>query len=172
MHANVTDGTDTLTTSAAVDLPTDQFAHVAAIAAARDGGQARLAVVVDGIERAASTGTLGAVTGGGAIRLGPGPTGFRGVLDEVRFSSVARSHFHPALGESDDSYRERLALFRRWELPAPSGLQAVLNRLVPVLEQGWPSRSSSTNTDSPFHSGGVVLRVRPHALAPMEWIRR
>lgn len=168
VRANVTDGTDTLTTSAAVDLPTDRFSHVAAVLV-RDGGQARLAVVVDGIERAASTGPLGAVTGGGAIRLGPGPTGFRGVLDEVRFSSVARSHFHPALGESDDSYRERLALFRRWELPTPRGLQAVLNRLVPELD-GVADPFVVDDTDSPFHSGGVVLRVRPKALAPMESI--
>lgn len=168
LRANVTDGTDTLTTSAAVDLPTDRFSHVAAVLV-RDGGQARLAVVVDGIERAASTGSLGAVTGGGAIRLGPGPTGFRGALDEVRFSSVARSHFHPALGESDDSYRERLGLFRRWELPAPRGLQAVLNRLVPELD-GVADPFVVDDTDSPFHSGGVVMRVRPKALAPMESI--
>ena len=168
VRANVTDGTDSLTTAAAVDLPTDRFSHVAAVLA-RDGSQARLAVIVDGIERAASTGPLGAVTGGGAIRLGPGPTGFLGVLDEVRFSSVARNHFHPALGESDDSYRERLALFRRWELPTSSGLQAVLNRLVPVLD-GVAEPFVVDDTDSPFYSGAVVLRVRPHALAPMETI--
>ena len=99
----------------------------------------------------------------------PDPPGFRGVLDEVRFSSVARSHFHPVLGESDDSYRERLALFRRWELPAPRGLQAVLNRLVPELD-GVADPFVVDDTDSPFHSGGVVLRVRPQALAPMESI--
>lgn len=168
VRAAVTDGTESVVVAAAVDLPPDRFSHVAAVLA-RDGASARLAVVVDGVERASTTGPLGAVTGGGAIRLGPGPTGFLGTLDEVRFSSVPRTHFHPALGESDDSYRKRLALFRRWELPTPAGLQAVVNRLVPVLN-GVADPFIVDDTDGAARTGGVVLRVWPRILAPMESI--
>ncbi|WP_419707433.1 LamG-like jellyroll fold domain-containing protein [Promicromonospora sp. NFX87] len=166
VRATVSDGATSLSATAAVDLPTDRFSHVAAVLA-RDGGTARLSVVVDGLERAVDAGPLGAVTGGGAVRLGPGGTGFRGTLDEVRFSTVARTHFHPALGESDESYRARLTLFRRWELPTPSGLQAALNRLVPVLD-GVPEPLVVDDTDGAARGGGVVLRVWPRALALME----
>lgn len=168
VRATVADGTDTLVASAAVDLPLERFSHVAAVLE-RDGTTARLAVVVDGRERAASTGPLSAVTGGGAIRLGPGPTAFLGTLDEVRISAVARRHFHPALSESDDAYRERLALFRRWELPTPSALQSVLNRLVPELN-GVAAPFVVADEDSPIRGGGMVVRVRPRTLAPMESI--
>jgi hypothetical protein len=166
VRATVSDGAASLTATADVDLPTDRFSHVAAVLA-RDGSTARLSVVVDGLERASDAGPLGAVTGGGAVRLGPGATGFRGTLDEVRFSSVARTHFHPALGESDESYRARLILFRRWELPTPPGLQAALNHLVPVLD-GIPDPLVVDDTDGAARDGGVVLRVWPHALALME----
>lgn len=168
VRATVSDGSASLTATAAVDLSTDRFSHVAAVLA-RDGGTARLSVVVDGVERASDAGPLGAVTGGGAVRLGPGATGFRGTLDEVRFSSVARTHFHPVLGESDESYRARLTLFRRWELPTPSGLQAALNHLVPVLD-GVPDPLVVDDTDGAARGGGVVLRVWPRALALMESI--
>jgi hypothetical protein len=168
VRATVSDGAASLTATAAVDLPTDRFSHVAAVLA-RDGGTARLSVLVDGLELASDSGPLGAVTGGGAVRLGPDATGFRGTLDEVRFSSAARPHFHPALGESDESYRARLALFRRWELPTPSGLQAALNHLVPAID-GVADPLVVDDTDGAARTGGVVLRVWPHALALMESI--
>jgi hypothetical protein len=168
VRATVDDGTASLVAAAAVDLPTERFSHVAAVVA-RDGGDARLSVVVDGVERAAVSGPLGAVTGGGAVRLGPGATGFRGTLDEVRFSAVARAHLHPVLGESDESYRARLVLFRRWELPTPPGLQAALNHLVPVLD-GVPDPLVVDDTDGAARTGGALLRVWPHALALMESI--
>jgi hypothetical protein len=167
VRATVDDGTTALSVSAAVDLATDRFSHVALVLA-RDGGTARLSVVVDGLEQGLVTGALGAVQGGDVV-LGPDASGFRGKIDEVRISGVARAHFHPALGESDESYRRRLALFRRWELPTPGGLQAVLNRLVPQIA-GVADPFVVDDTDDPAHSGGVVLRVWPDAIAPMESI--
>ena len=174
--ASVTDGTATLTAAAPVDLPTDRFSHVAAVLS-RTGPVAgpvspsRLTVLVDGVERGAATGTLGAVAGpltsAGDVVLGPDATGFRGTLDEVRISRVARTGFHPALGESDEGYRARLALFRRWMLPTPSGLQAGLNRLVPSID-GIADPFVVDDTAGPARSGGVVLHVWPDAVAPMD----
>lgn len=168
VRATVDDGATALSVSAAVDLSTDRFSHVALVLA-RDGAVSRLSVVVDGVESAATTGALGAIAAVGDVVLGPDASGFRGTVDEVRISSVARAHFHPALGESDDSYRARLALFRRWELPTPAGLQAVLNRLVPVVA-GLTDPFVVDDMDGPAHSGGLVLRVWPQAIGPMESI--
>jgi len=167
VRATVDDGAVALTVSAAVDLSTDRFTHVALVLA-RDGGDARLSVHVDGVEQASTSGALGAIGAGavgsaGDVVLGPDASGFRGTIDEVRISSVARTHFHPALGESDESYRSRLALFRRWELPTPAGLQAVLNRLVPVVD-GIADPFVVDDTDGPARSGGTVLHVWPAAL--------
>ncbi|MBD8059992.1 LamG domain-containing protein [Cellulomonas sp. JH27-2] len=168
VRATVDDGTVALSVSAAVDLSTDRFTHVALVLS-RDGADARLAVVVDGVEQAATSGALGAVGTAGDVVLGPDASGFRGTIDEVRISSVARTHFHPVLGESDESYRSRLALFRRWELPTPGGLQAVLNRLVPVVD-GIADPFVVDDTDGPARSGGTVLRVWPAALGLAESI--
>lgn len=168
VRVTVDDGTAALTAAAAVDLPTDRFSHVALVLS-RTGADARLAVVVDGVEHAATAGPLGALAGPGDLVLGPDATGFRGTLDEVRVSAVARTGFHPALGESDDSYRARLALFRRWELPTPAGVQAVLNRLVPELD-GVADPFVVDDTDGPARTGGVVLRVWPDQVAPMDAI--
>ncbi|MBO3103835.1 LamG-like jellyroll fold domain-containing protein [Cellulomonas fengjieae] len=168
VRATVDDGTTALSVSAAVDLPTERFTHVALVLA-RDAGSSRLSVVVDGLESAVATGVLGAVQGPGDVVLGPDASGFRGSLDEVRLSSVARRHFHPVLGESDDSYRRRLALFRRWELPTPARLQAVLNRLVPVVD-GVADPFVVDDTDGPAWTGGTVLRVWPEAVPSMESI--
>ncbi len=174
VRASVSDGAARLTASAAVDLPTGRFSHVAAVLSRIDpmtGPASRLAVLVDGVERATASGALGPVVGplttAGDVVLGSDPPGFLGTLDEVRISRVARTGFHPALGESDESYRARLALFRRWELPTPSGLQAVLNRLVPSID-GVTDPFVVDDTDGPAHTGGVVLRVWPDAVAPME----
>ena len=165
VRATVDDGSTALVVSAAVDLPTDRFSHVALVLAPGTG-TARLSVAVDGLEKAVGTGTLGAVQGGDVV-LGPDVSAFRGAVDEVRITGAARTHFHPALGESDEGYRRRLALFRRWELPTPGGLQAVLNRLVPEVG-GVADPFVVDDTDGPAQSGGVVLRVWPAAIAPME----
>ena len=167
VRAKVNDGAVILSVAAAVELATDRFSHVALVLA-RTGGTARLSVVVDGLEQGSVTGALGTLTGG-SVLLGPDTSGFRGIIDEVRISGAARAHFHPTLGESDESYRRRLALFRRWELPIPAGLQAVLNRLLPQIG-GVTHPFIVDDTDAPARSGGVMLRVWPVALAPMESI--
>ena len=56
-----------------------------------------------------------------------------GVVEEVRFSSVARTDFHPVLGENDASYRQRLRFFRRWVLPLVHNRQTVQALLTPGI---------------------------------------
>lgn len=164
--------TEDLTVSADVDLPTDRFSHVAAVLT-RHGAKAesRLSIYVDGVERAWKTGKFGALIGDAPVVLGPAKTGFRGALDEVRISSVARTDFHPVLGESDKSYRARLTLFRRWELPTPANLQAVLNRLVPELNQ-IKDPFIVDDTIGAVRRGVVVMRVWPNTVAPLQSLDR
>ncbi|MEO5878206.1 MAG: LamG domain-containing protein, partial [Streptosporangiaceae bacterium] len=117
----VSDGTlPPLTLFADLSLPTDAFSHLAGVL---DGSAKVLRLHVDGVLRAsASVGSLGAVKNTAPLRIGPGGSGFRGVLDEVRISAVARADFAPVLGEADEHYRRRLRVFRRWTLPTPANL--------------------------------------------------
>ena len=72
------------------------------------------------------------------VRFGStaGGNGFGGAIDEVRISRVARTTFHPALGEDDDAYRARLRIFRRWVLPTPANLVAMINEAAPLKRSG------------------------------------
>ncbi|MFE5587282.1 LamG-like jellyroll fold domain-containing protein, partial [Kitasatospora sp. NPDC056531] len=122
------DGTIPVELFADLSLPTDRFSHLAAVLD-RAGGQVTL--FVDGALRDRKpVGTLGAVRNTADLRIGPGHTGFRGTVDEVRLSSVARADFFPALGEGTEHYRNRLRIFRRWTLPTPSNLAEILNATV------------------------------------------
>lgn len=166
VRATITDGATTLTAVAALDLPTDRFTHVAAVL---DRTAGTWTVLVDGVPTGITDASALGAVGGSDITLGPAGTGFAGLLDEVRLSSTARSGFHPVLGESDERYRARLGLFRRWVLPTPETVTAVLNALVPELD-GVAAPFVVTDLDDPMHVGHQVLRVWPAALSPHQTI--
>lgn len=150
-----------------LNLADEQFHH---FAATLDRTQQRLRLFVDGIERAnTAISDLADVTNGEPILWGRSHVGhqFFGVLDEVRFSSVARSQFHPVLGESDTAYRQRLGLFERWFLPTPQNLLDNLNRLVRVLQLQSGSFVTLENpfeieeTDRPILHASQLVRLLP-----------
>lgn len=171
VRATIGDGALTLQVSAAADLPTDRFSHVAAVLR-RDPARPLAdswSLVVDGVEVATTpAGGLGAV-GTGDVLIGPAASGYVGAVDETRLSSVGRSHFAPALGEADEHYRRRLELFRRWALPAPGNLTAILNRLVPVID-GIADPFVVTDVDDPIQGGHQLVRVWPREVAPLQGI--
>jgi hypothetical protein len=171
VRATISDGAQTLQVSAAAGLPTDRFSHVAAVLR-RDPTRPladRWSLVVDGVELAsAPAGGLGAVATGDVV-IGPAASGYVGAIDETRLSSVARDEFAPALGEADEHYRRRLELFRRWALPTPGNLTAILNRLVPVID-GSADPFVVTDVDDPIQGGHRLVRVWPREVAPLQGI--
>ncbi|MEU9336568.1 AHH domain-containing protein [Streptomyces sp. NPDC048290] len=80
---------------------------------------------------------------------------------------MARRSFAPVLGEDDDHYRRRLGIFRRWTLPTPAALTAVLNHVVGTIG-GVADPLVVDDTDSPADRGHLVVRVVPVALPPGE----
>jgi hypothetical protein len=144
-----------------VSLDTDRFTHLAATLD-RAAGQARL--FVDGaLLDAAAIDGLGALTPAEPLRIGPAGSGFRGRIDEVRLSSVARTDFFPTLGEGDEHYRRRLEPFRRWSLPTPAGLQELVNAVAgPVGGMADPFVLSDGD-DEPVRTA-LPIRVVPASL--------
>ena len=115
-----------------LNLADGNFHHLAGIL---EGPLGRARLFIDGVECArAATGSLSALTSAEPIRIGQGAAGnqFAGILDELRFSSVARTAFHPALGEGDDAYRKRLGIFQRWLLPTPASILGAINDAVHI----------------------------------------
>jgi hypothetical protein len=157
------DGDDDIDLFADVSLPTDGFSHIAAVVDRQPGV---VALYVDGVRRDWRFVTFGAVTSGEPVVIGGG---FVGVVDEVRISSVACAGFAPALGEDDDHYRRRLELFRRWTLPTPANLAALLNELVGPIGGGTDALLVD-DTNARLVRGTRLVRVRPHALLPGESI--
>lgn len=130
----------------------------------RNGQRARL--YIDGEERAsARIGAFVAISNTEPVRLGRSATGnqFSGVIDEVRLSSVARSDFHPVLGEGDEAYRKRLGIFERWLLPTPGDLLKAINGLVQI--DGDPNSFVLVEKDRPASVASKVVRILP-ALLP------
>ncbi len=113
-----------VTVLAANNLADSSFHHVAGVVD-RDAGTALL--FVDGIEAGkAAIDTLGVVATAGDIVIGNGPAQdapYSGLIDEVRLSRTARRRFNPVLGEGDDRYRQRLALFAPYRLPTAAALR-------------------------------------------------
>lgn len=146
---------------AGISLPTDTLTHVAVVV---DGPARRATLYIGGEPRTSTaTGQLGPVAGNAPLTIGPAVGGFRGVLDEVRLSSAARTDFAPTLGEADDHYRRRLNLFRRWTLPTPANLTAILNELTgPIAGVADPLIVNDTN--SRLVRGTRLVRVRPVSL--------
>ncbi|WP_043686912.1 LamG-like jellyroll fold domain-containing protein [Streptomyces xylophagus] len=148
-------------------LPTDAFTHVAAVL---DRTSDKVGLYLDGRLRDwRFLFPLGAVAGPAPLRIGAAGGGFRGVVDEVRISSAARTDFAPALGEGDDHYRRRLELFRRWTLPTPANLTALLNRLAGPIG-GHPDALVVDDTNATLARGTRLVHIRPYALLPGESI--
>ncbi len=149
-------------------LTRQRFYHLAGVID-RNAGQARL--YLDGeLRDTASIAGLGALTNQAAIRLGreaagPPPDELQGIIDEVRFSNVARSTFNPVIGEDDDSYRRRLGLFERWTVPSRANLMALLNAATGPI-QGDPEPLVVNDVDAPVLSGSHALTIYPTAIGP------
>lgn len=162
VRATLSDGTNTVTLAWVASLPTASFTHLALVL---DGAAGAARLSVGGLPVAeADAEALGALAGPADLEIGPGATGFRGQVDEVRISSVARTDFSPALGEADEQYRRRLALFRRWCLPTPAGLQDLINEVVPEID-GVAEPFVVDDADAPMERGHHLIRVRPTTLA-------
>ncbi|HET8971641.1 MAG TPA: LamG-like jellyroll fold domain-containing protein [Candidatus Nanopelagicales bacterium] len=166
VRATLGDGTAEVVVVAGVELPRDRFSQVAAVL--RRDPTPTWSLIVGGLTVAtADASAIAAVEPAADVVAGDSP--FRGLIDEIRLSGVARTDFHPALGEGDEQYRRRLSLFRRWVLPTPTALQDSLNQLVPQLG-GQADPFVVSDADGPTDSGHLVLRVYPRLLAPHQRI--
>lgn len=163
------DGTNEVEVVCGASLPTSRFSHLAMVLD-RDAGLLRLFVDGVGVAHADAT-ALGAIGNADPVRLGSSTGGYAGWLDEIRISSIARPDFSPVIGEADDHYRRRLALFRRWLLPTPQTVQDQLNALVPTLA-GVASPFLVTDVDDPIVRGRHLVRVWPVSLLRGEHIDR
>jgi Concanavalin A-like lectin/glucanases superfamily len=129
----------------------------------RTGRRAQL--FVDGEERArVDIGLLGALTNGESILIGRSAVGhpLSGVVDELRFSKIARMDFHPVLGEGDEPYRQRLGIFERWLLPTPDALLAAINSIVQINLD--PASFVLIEKDRPSAGASKLLRILPASL--------
>jgi len=125
------DGTNEVRLFADLSIADARFHHVAGII---DRGRQRARLFVDGEQLAtAPIDQITAIAPPDGVRLGSSAAGnnFAGTIDEVRISRVARATFHPALGEDDEAYRARLRIFRRWVLPTPANVIAMINATAP-----------------------------------------
>ena len=115
---------------------------------------------------------LGAVVNTADLLIGAAAGGFRGTVDEVRISSAPRADFAPVLGEDDEHYRRRLALFRRWTLPTPANLAAVLNELVGPIGSDPDAKNTLVvdDTNATLVRGTRLVHILPKALLPGESI--
>lgn len=168
------DGTTKIELFADVSLETDRFHHIAGVLD-RERGLARL--FVNGVLTATKSTTVGVLTNTAPLRIGfagtPGgggfSSGFYGALDEVRISRRALTSFAPVLGEDDTSYRQRLALFRRWNLPTPANIRDALNDIVGEINGVTrPITVSDAFVRSPV--GSHTVTIRPVTLRPGESI--
>jgi hypothetical protein len=166
VRATVSDGTRERVLHSGRSLRTDRFTHVAVVV---DRAEGSVALWVNG-ERTdlRPIGALGPITAARPVVIGPGAgTALQATIDEVRISRVARRNFAPALGEDDKHYRRRLDIFRRWTLPTPAALTAVLNDAVGTIGD-VANPLVVDDTDSLADRGHLVVRVVPVALPPGE----
>lgn len=160
---SISDGATTIDLFADADFGDGQFHHVAGIID-RATQQSRL--VVDGeVSAFANISALGALTNAIAIRIGQSTSGnqqFVGAVDEVRISRVARTDFDPVLGESDDNYRERLEIFRRWQVPDPVDLLQTINSKIHI--NGDPNSFVLIENTKPAAIASAAVRIIPPKL--------
>jgi len=163
----ISDGSTSLTLFADLSLSADTFTHLAGVL---DRASKQVGLYVDGVLRATKPlDKFGAIVTTAPVRIGPADSAFRGAVDEVRISSAARADFSPTLGEADEHYRRRLRLFRRWALPTPANLTAMLNELVGTIG-GLADPLVVEDTNATLVRGTRLVRIRPVALQPGESI--
>ncbi|WP_428925821.1 LamG-like jellyroll fold domain-containing protein [Marinibacterium sp. SX1] len=167
LRFSVRDASTRVDLFADVPLALDVWHHVAG-SVDRAGGQARL--YVDGVETAlADVSQIGGLANGRPVEIGAASLagtprlGIRAVVDGIRLSRVARTGFGPALGEDDDSYARRLAVFRSWRVPSAAGIAEALNRAGPI--DGDPAPFIIDESDQPTAIARAELRVVPPEVA-------
>lgn len=158
----LSDGTQQVPLFADQRLPTDSYSHLAGVL----DRQTNMAYLyVNGmVVKAQSIAGLGALTNVEPLCIGSGASGstYRGVIDEVRFSRVARKAFNPALGEADEDYRRRLTLFASWTLPTRPNLMMMLNTSVGNIKGiTGPDPIVLDDTDAPTIVGTLPITVNP-----------
>ena len=156
------DGGNQFVVFADVNLADSQFHHIAAVI---DRASARAILYVDGVAlNAMSIAGVGDLTNAQTIRIGRSTVGHQlsGVFDEIRFSSVARQSFDPVLQEDDKSYRQRLAIFRRWQSPTPDDVLQTINSAVQI--NGQPDSFVLIEQTRGGATGSALVRVVPAAL--------
>lgn len=166
----LSDGSNRFTLFADINIGDDQFHHLAGIL---DRNNQRTRLFVDGEERATSLiSGLSTIINSEPIRLGRSTNGnpFFGVIDEVRLSKIARSDFHPVLGEGDAQYRQRLGIFERWQLPTPDALLNTINSLVSINSQS--DSFILIEKDPPGATVSKLVRILPAILAAGQSIDR
>lgn len=158
----VNDGTTLVTLFADQSLTTDRFYHLAGVI---DRGAGEVSLYIDGQRWVAqSVAGLKAIGSAEPVRIGRSPVAsYRGLIDEVRFSRVARTAFHPVLGEDDESYRHRLEVFEKWTLPTLPALVNMLNEAVGSIS-GDPSPLILNDVNTKLVDGTLALTVQPAAL--------
>lgn len=157
----LSDGAASLEVFADRSLRPGEWHH---IAGTLDRAAGRAALFLDGTEVASvRLNALGSLANGRAVDIGAVDDGggpvmtVSAVLDEIRISSVARTHFGSVTGEDDEAYRRRLAIFRRWWRPSPDGLAEALNRAGPVA--GDPNPFIIDETDAPVGVASHAIRI-------------
>jgi hypothetical protein len=156
------DGTTEARLFADLSIGDARFHHVAGVV---DRKRKRARLFVDGVQRAtAPIDALRAIAPHDDVRFGSTAAGnpFAGTIDEVRISRVARSTFHPALGEDDDAYRARLRIFRRWVLPTPANVIGMINEAAPFRTDPAPYILVETNQAT--QTAQCPIRIVPTAL--------
>ena len=159
----VCDGAVEVRCHADLSIADGAFHHIAGVI---DRRRRRARLFVDGIQRAtAAIDGLGAIAPPDDVRFGATTTGnqLRATIDEVRISRIARTTFHPVLGEDDDAYRARLRLFRRWEMPTPQRMLALINEAAPL--DGDPASYILVEANRTTNTAECALRIVPAALA-------
>jgi DNA-binding beta-propeller fold protein YncE len=176
LRFSLADGSNAYELFADVDLADGTFHHVAGVVEHQAGPPATTGrLYVDGaLVASRRLDPLGALTNTQPVRIGWGREStanvltdaqYAGLLDEVRLSRVARSEFHPVVGEGDEEYRRRLQVFQRWLVPTPDALVGALAELAgPVA--GNPQPFVLDEGVDPLVLGTLPLRVLPAPLAP------
>ena len=171
-HLLLSDGSKQVTLFADMSLSSERFYHLAGVID-RKANEARLYVDGKLLNKHSLVG-LGPLNNAEPIRIGRSiEAAYRGVIDEVRFSRVARSTFHPVLGEDDEAYRRRLELFEHWTLPTLPNLLSILNNAVGSLDndpQRDPQPLILNDTNAAIVGGTLTLTVQPNTLAAGECI--